>query len=353
MAIAAEAALVGVKAVDIPVRLFGSPTIPCAKVELSTFVDSWYKQSVKNESPFGGNYQVVNEFSKACKGYEMVPTCLKSALVNGRCNPDKLSGAQINEVVNQGLCAVQPDQYEEIVIMILVVGVFFISAAIHSEFFTVLLSSPAYFVMLPTTINVIMTYAFANLHDVSWGNRETSVAKSLVGTEAASVKQLFANKKAKRTQAAAERLHKAKRQQSFFMFRTQMLMFWILVNIFWVSLVLSGYLGPPACFLTGLAVVVAVYNGLRLIGSTINMVKISISKCCRSCSRKKKATRQDSLADPLLNDAQELKQGAASEEAARTIGILRRSLNETEAQLQDANTLLRKQKEAAKAILAV
>ena len=34
----------------------------------------------------------------------------------------------------------------------------------------------------PTTINVIMTYAFCNLHDVSWGNREAAgVAKSLTG----------------------------------------------------------------------------------------------------------------------------------------------------------------------------
>jgi hypothetical protein len=176
-----------------------------------------------------------------------------------------------NELFNQW--------YVQTFVFVLVFGTFFLAAAVHGEFTTVFMSAPAYFIMLPATINILMIYASCNLHDVSWGNRDTGGGDDLQ-KEANSVKELIAGKKEMQRRAKEDARVLKEREDEFKKFRTRYLLFWLATNIIFATVILNATFGPANCFLTWLALIVASYNGLRLIGSVSHVLDRGCRRCC-------------------------------------------------------------------------
>lgn len=50
-------------------------------------------------------------------------------------------------------------------------GIYFIASLLYADPWHMLTSSWAYFLGMPSSINVLMVYAFCNWHDVSWGTK--------------------------------------------------------------------------------------------------------------------------------------------------------------------------------------
>ncbi|MES1907943.1 MAG: hypothetical protein MHM6MM_000968 [Cercozoa sp. M6MM] len=61
-----------------------------------------------------------------------------------------------------------------------VVGIPFLAAFLHGAFMRLLLAFPAYWIMLPAWTNMLQIFAFAQLHDISWGNRPNASARNLL-----------------------------------------------------------------------------------------------------------------------------------------------------------------------------
>ena len=120
-------------------------------------------------------------------------------------------------------------------------------------------------------------------------------------------KRLATKKAAGKTAMTAEEARVLKaREDQFKKFRTNYLLFWLAVNVLFVSIILTGYFGPADCFLTWLALIVAFYNGLRLVGSVLHILERGCRGYgCRCCARRrfvKKPAPKKGLANPLLND---------------------------------------------------
>jgi hypothetical protein len=115
---------------------------------------------------------------------------------------------------------------------------------------------------------------------VSWGNRETGGGDDLQ-KEANSVKELIAGKKEMQRRAKEEAQVLKAREDDFKKFRTRYLLFWLASNLIFAGVILSGAFGSASCYLTWLALIVAIYNGLRLIGSTMHILDRGCRKCCR------------------------------------------------------------------------
>lgn len=58
-------------------------------------------------------------------------------------------------------------------------GIYFIASFLYTDPWHMFTSSWAYFLGMPSTINVLMVYAFCNWHDVSWGTKGSDQASSL------------------------------------------------------------------------------------------------------------------------------------------------------------------------------
>jgi cellulose synthase/poly-beta-1,6-N-acetylglucosamine synthase-like glycosyltransferase len=97
-----------------------------------------------------------------------------------------------------------------------------------------------YMYLLPTFVNIIMVYAFCNLHDLSWGT------KGLTG--------------------GAEKDPK-KAGEDYQLWRTGILLAILLVNGAFVNVCIAYVDG--ACFLTSLAYFTGVYNGMKMVLSII------------------------------------------------------------------------------------
>jgi len=127
--------------------------------------------------------------------------------------------------------------------------------------------------MLPSQINILMTYSFCNLHDLSWGTKGLEAVTTgghgatknsgTVGDLIKAEKDIEAAKKKAAAEAAAT-------TQYFAWFRSCVLISWVFSNLAWVIVVVY-YIGP-ACFLSGLAWVVGVYNIMKLLGSALFIV---------------------------------------------------------------------------------
>ncbi|KAJ3081062.1 Chitin synthase, class 2, partial [Rhizoclosmatium hyalinum] len=66
--------------------------------------------------------------------------------------------------------------FRDIVIsMVTVYGVYFLSSFIHMDILHCLLCTSQYMFMLPVYVNVLMVYAFCNIHDVTWGTKGDNV----------------------------------------------------------------------------------------------------------------------------------------------------------------------------------
>jgi len=131
-------------------------------------------------------------------------------------------------------------------------GGYFIAGAMHGEWsvFTYYL---AYFFMLPTFLTIFTIYSFCNIDDLSWGTKNSD-------------------------QTNEER----KARDNFQVFRTKMLMSWLLSNLALVMVLTLFDLNRP--YIVSLAIVGAAFTGVRLIGSFLYLASQSLS----NCSRKKK-----------------------------------------------------------------
>ncbi|CAG7924860.1 unnamed protein product [Penicillium olsonii] len=58
-------------------------------------------------------------------------------------------------------------------------GIYFIASILYADPWHMLTSSWAYFLGMPSTINVLMVYAFCNWHDVSWGTKGSDAPEKL------------------------------------------------------------------------------------------------------------------------------------------------------------------------------
>lgn len=58
-------------------------------------------------------------------------------------------------------------------------GIYFIASILYADPWHMFTSSWAYFLGMPSTINVLMVYAFCNWHDVSWGTKGSDAPEKL------------------------------------------------------------------------------------------------------------------------------------------------------------------------------
>jgi chitin synthase len=58
-------------------------------------------------------------------------------------------------------------------------GIYFIAGLLYMDPWHMFTSSWAYFLGMPSSINILMVYAFCNWHDVSWGTKGSDKADSL------------------------------------------------------------------------------------------------------------------------------------------------------------------------------
>ncbi len=54
-------------------------------------------------------------------------------------------------------------------------GIFIISAVMYFDAFHIFTTLLQYIILIPTWINIFMVYAFANLHDTSWGTKGATI----------------------------------------------------------------------------------------------------------------------------------------------------------------------------------
>lgn len=77
-----------------------------------------------------------------------------------------------------------------------------------------------YMVLLPTYTNTLQIYAMCNLHDISWGNRPTT-AGGATG----------------QNQLTSDQQKQLKLKNEYMLFRVQFLLFWIVSNVIYISMV--------------------------------------------------------------------------------------------------------------------
>jgi chitin synthase len=190
------------------------------------------------------------------------------------------------EVVVAGTCALS--WYVSIGVAVLSMGAYFISAAIHFELHHIVAYILHYFFMLPAFVNIFMLYSFCNLHDLSWGTKglesggghgsgsgsgssagrkSLAAASNVSETPEEALKRqadLFREKEAEAAKATAEAL---KVDNEFKFFRSSVLTLFIICNALVIYIVRERVGG--ACYLTGMALLVAGFNGFRLFMSTV------------------------------------------------------------------------------------
>ncbi|CAK4709169.1 hypothetical protein LEN26_021087 [Aphanomyces euteiches] len=160
-----------------------------------------------------------------------------------------------------------------ICLIISTLGVYFVAALIHCELHHVLFTFVQYMLLLPTTINVLMIYAFSNLQDLSWGTKGLtdggghgpSGGSGVDKASSGSYKDLVAARKAKE---AEDKKHAAKAnlvKKNFEAFRSNMLTFWLLSNALLIMTCI--YFVGANVFLPSLFLFIALFNLTRLIGS--------------------------------------------------------------------------------------
>lgn len=141
-------------------------------------------------------------------------------------------------------------------------GLYLLSSIIHLDFIHCFSSMIQYLFLLPAYVNIFMIYSFTNLHDVSWGTKgdnqassagvaivakKTSDGKDIVHVEIddapASVNQGYINfqktldyQKDNRVTDTQKRDAKTKQEDYFKLYRTRVVLLWLLCNGLVVSL---------------------------------------------------------------------------------------------------------------------
>merc|ERR1711920_108258 len=166
-------------------------------------------------------------------------------------------------------------------------GVIFFCAMIHGEF-GVFLSTPMYYALLPTYINILGIFAYSNLHDLSWGTKGLesggghgpSKAKAGGAGGVKDVAKMRKAMEAAKAKAAAEALDT---ENSFRTFRSTLLMIWLFTN--GVLCYFATRFVAASCYLKVLSYIVVAFNLVRAIGSTVFLFMSPIQTGC--CPGKK------------------------------------------------------------------
>ncbi|RHZ05090.1 hypothetical protein DYB26_000833, partial [Aphanomyces astaci] len=170
-------------------------------------------------------------------------------------------------------------------------GVFFLASALHCELHHIVLSFVQYMALLPTFVNILNTYSFCNLHDLSWGTKglESSDGHGpKAGGGKGNFKDAVEKKKAEEARKAKEAKIKDEMEGAFQRFRSTLLIFWLLCNLGFAYTIIvldvneaTGQQG--LAYLKFLFYTVAVFNLVRLMGSILflfSSFKLKIFRCC-------------------------------------------------------------------------
>ncbi|MES1907611.1 MAG: hypothetical protein MHM6MM_000695 [Cercozoa sp. M6MM] len=223
-------------------------------------------------------------------------------------------------------------------------GVYLLAGLLHGELWSVASSMLQYFLMLPVFVNVLHMFAFANLHDVSWGSRQQARASAQAGRT--SQQNIFAihvggrvhrdrgddadafEERLRRTQlldeladAEVERVNEHKFRESFKLFRSQVLWAWLLSNTLLVGTVVA--INTPGVYLVGILFAFIVMNSFKLIGSFIYVAQFSMRTCMPTTSSRKKQRKRRMYAphnereEAVLREQRRRRRQRQKEELAR------------------------------------
>jgi len=143
--------------------------------------------------------------------------------------------------------------FRDIVISLLsTYGLYLITSILFMEPWHMITSFVQYMLLLPSFVNILMVYAFCNLHDVSWGTKGDNVANDLgtVATKTGKDGQIvaevamlterkdinaqydakLAELKVRPKEVKARRDAKTKQEDTFKIFRTWTVLFWVMSN---------------------------------------------------------------------------------------------------------------------------
>ncbi|PVU90169.1 hypothetical protein BB559_004760 [Furculomyces boomerangus] len=184
-------------------------------------------------------------------------------------------------------------------------GIYILASVIYLEPWHMVTSFLQYILWLPSSINILMVYAFCNVHDVSWGTKgDTSVSNDLGhakiekgkdGVEFAHIKVAmdekdvnsnyegfltFLSKPVKKEKE--KRDASTKKEDSNKMFRTNLVLFWTFSNLLLVMMLSSKWFnrylishGGSTVFnpyLTFIFWSVAILSAIRFIGSMFYII---------------------------------------------------------------------------------
>ncbi len=123
------------------------------------------------------------------------------------------------------------------------------------------------------------------MHDLSWGTKGLEAggghgpAKG-VGASGGGIKDVVDRQK--RMEAMKQKAIQEKEDvdNSFRVFRSGLLMFWLVTNGLWLYVIVQNI--SSSCYLLGLSYVVAVFNSIRFLGSVVFILfRIARRLCCR------------------------------------------------------------------------
>ncbi|KAI8847542.1 chitin synthase-domain-containing protein [Chytridium lagenaria] len=155
-------------------------------------------------------------------------------------------------------------------------GLYLISSLLFLDPWHIFTCMLQYLFMLPSFINILMVYAFCNLHDVSWGTKgidsssdlkDVSIKTNKDGAKVATVEEIMKQRAGLKDRKEKESTNAQTEQDDFFkQFRTNTLMLWLLTN---GVLVYKQAVNP---YLTFLFWSVAVLSFIRFLCSCIYLV---------------------------------------------------------------------------------
>lgn len=211
------------------------------------------------------------------------------------------------------------EKFRDLIVLVLSTYILYaIGAILHGEPSFMLTSFLQYLLLSPTYVNVLNIYAFCNIHDVSWGNRDTPHVKDLglakttneelVMTVApgleAELEELYQNVLEELNVAPipvpVAKLRKLQDDLYYALIRTITVLLWILTNAILVAIVLAtggkrdstwNDYRNSTIFLTVILWIVCVLAAFRVIGSFLYVV-LGIFRPLKWALRRKRATAE-------------------------------------------------------------
>jgi len=136
-------------------------------------------------------------------------------------------------------------------------GLYIIGSLLHGQPWHMITSFIQYLLMLPSYVNILMTYAFCNTHDVSWGTKGDNTIAPTANTvkinpgEKISVElptqsslderyeKLIVDIKRKEVKVKAKRDETTKQEDDKKNFRTNLVLFWLISNLVLIYVIIK------------------------------------------------------------------------------------------------------------------